>query len=121
LKRMGIPSQVLDVTRDLHRKIIFDHADYILLDWMLSSNVTADMVLKKAIRLINTIEDIKSEFNKNPARVITFSALDEDQIHVPANRYFEHTGHLEKSVPRAQALQKFSRLMHNSMEARVVT
>lgn len=100
LKKMGIQSNVITNASSLHRKIILDHADYILLDWMLSSNLTADMVMKKAIRLINSASYFKTEFTQQPAHVVTYSSLAEDEITVPKSDFFEHMGHLEKSTDR---------------------
>lgn len=114
LKKMGIHANVITNASNLHRKIISDRADYILLDWMLNSNLTADMVMKKAIRLINSASYFKDDFANDPAHVVTYSSLAEDEINVPKSVFFEHMGHLEKSTPRHEVLKKFSELVYNS-------
>lgn len=120
LKRLGIAASVITDTRDLHRKMTFDKADFILLDWMLSTELTADMVMEKAIRLINSFAELKTEFKERPPQVVTFSVLEKSKINVPASQYFEHVEHLEKSSPREDVLHRFSELIQNTMHEREV-
>ncbi len=120
LKRFGITANVITDTHDLHRKLSFDRADFILLDWMLSTDLTADMVMKKAIRLINSISKLKTEFKEQPPQVVTYSTLEKNQINVPSSQYFEHVEHLEKSIPREDVLYRFSELIQNTMHEREV-
>ncbi len=115
LKRFGIAANIITDTRDLHRKLSFDRADFILLDWMLSADLTADMVMKKAIRLINSFSNLKAEFKDRPPQVVTYSVLEKDQIHVPSSQYFDHVAHIEKSTPRKEVLHRFSEMIQNSM------
>lgn len=115
LKKLGINAKVITETQDLHHKMCFEHADFILLDWMLSTNLTADMVMDRAIRLIDTTSRLEKEFKAHPAHVVTYSSLDKNKIHVPESQYFEHMEHLEKSIPRQEVLQRFSEIINNSM------
>lgn len=120
LKRCGITANVITDTHDLHRKLSFDRADFILLDWMLSTELTADMVMNKAIRLINSFTDLKTEFKERPPQVVTYSVLEKSQINVPRSQYFEHVEHLEKSIPREDVLHRFSEIIQNTMNEREV-
>lgn len=114
LMRLGINANVITDVRDLHRRMSFERADYILLDWMLSSDLTAAMVMEKAIRLISTFSDLKHEFEEQPPQVMTYSVLAEHQIQVPKSQFFDHVGHLEKSKSSTAAITQFSKLIHNA-------
>jgi CheY-like chemotaxis protein len=108
LESQGIRSDIITDPSDLHRKISFDEVDFILLDWMLSSNLTADMVMRRAIRIIGTFSDLQQKFQKHPAQVVTYSALEEDKIHVPESEFFHHLGHLDKSTPYQDMIHHLS-------------
>lgn len=114
LRRLGIEAGIVTNARDLHRRIIADRADYILLDWMLGSNITADMVMKKSIRIIDSASYFTEDFTNNPAHVVTYSSLTEDEIDVPLSPFFDYMGHLKKSAPRKEVLKKFSRMIYDT-------
>jgi len=115
LESKGIHADIITDATDLHRRISFDEVDFILLDWMLSSNLTADMVMLRAIRIISTFSDLQRKFQEHPARVVTYSAMDEHDIHVPHSEFFNHLEHMDKSTPYKEVIQRLSGLIQGQV------
>lgn len=111
LRRQGIFAEVITQTDEVHRRISFDRADFILLDWMLDEHLTADMVVSRSIRLIDAFADLREKFTMSPPRVVTFSVLDREMVRLPQSRFFSHHDHLEKSMSHADVIARLMRMI----------
>lgn len=111
LRREGIFAEVITQTDEIHRRISFDRADFILLDWMLDEHLTADMVVSRSIRLIDAFSDLREKFTTRPPRVVTFSVLERSLVRLPPSKFFDHHDHLEKSLPHSDVITKLMQLI----------
>lgn len=113
MKKIGCETEVATRYEDLHRKITFSDADFIVMDWQLNDNVTADMVMARAARLISAFSDLRRKFHSHPPSIVTYSVLDRDDIQLPAEgmEYFKHLDHWQKPVPFADIMRRASNLM----------
>lgn len=114
LRQRGYFSEVITQTDEIHRRISFDRADLILLDWMLDEQLTADMVVSRSIRLIDAFSDLREKFTRHPPRVVTFSVVDRASVRLPQSRFFCHLAHLEKSMPRADVISRLLDLIEEA-------
>jgi CheY-like chemotaxis protein len=108
LRQFGCQTEVATTHEDLHHKISFGDMDLILLDWMLDDHTTADNVVEKSVRLINTFSDLRHRFSESRPRVVTYSALDAKDIVMPqsSKEYFEHLDHWQKPLPFIEVLER---------------
>jgi CheY-like chemotaxis protein len=113
LNQLGCETEIATRHEDLHRKIIFSDADYILLDWNLNDKVTADRVVAKAVRLIETFSDLRQKFTAHKPRIVTHSVLDREHVALPqsGHDYFEHLDHWQKPVPFTEIIERASGLL----------
>jgi CheY-like chemotaxis protein len=109
----GITADVATQHEDLHRRIIAQPVDFILMDWQLNGTVTADQVVERATRLIDTFSDLRERFMSARPRVVTYSVLERDNIALPlsGNKYFMHVDHWQKPMPFHEVVEKASALL----------
>jgi len=100
LTKLGWETQIATKHEDLHRTIVDSRVDYILLDWRLNNDVTADSVVAKATRLIGTFSDLRNKFKECRPRIVTYSALPRQQIKLPddAREFFDYLDHWQKPM-----------------------
>ncbi len=100
-EKAGLHTDVAVRHQELHRKIVNADFDYIVFDWNLNDAITADLVIDRAIRLINAFSDLREKFYEHKPRIVTFSAMDAQDIHMPTagNEYFDYLGHWRKPMP----------------------
>lgn len=114
LRRQGIFAEVITQTDEIHRRISFERADFILLDWMLDEHLTADMVVSRSIRLIDAFADLREKFLTRPPRVVTYSVLEREQVRLPQSRFFDHHDHLEKSMNHSEVIDRLTRMIEEA-------
>lgn len=100
----------------LHRKIISSNADLIFMDWKLNNHVTAGEVMERASRVITAFSDLRQKFSEHKPKVVTYSVLGRDEIHLPAEgeNFFDHTDHWQKPMPFAEVISRGSSLLNVS-------
>lgn len=113
LNQLGCQIDVATKHEGLHQKIIAGKPDYILLDWKLGNQITADMVVERSMRLINTFSDIREKFRAHKPRVVTYSALKQEQIILPeaCDEFFQYMGHWRKPMPLSELIKRTSELI----------
>jgi CheY-like chemotaxis protein len=111
--RLGWKADVVVHHEGLHTKLAEETIDYILLDWNLNGAVTADQVLEKTIRLIETFSDLQEKFRYNKPCIMTYSVLDREKIKLPADaeKYFEHLHHWQKPIPYWEVVTRATETM----------
>lgn len=110
-RQFGCQTEVVTETQDLHRLMSFEKADFIVLDWMLSERVRANQVVEKAIRLIDTFSDLREKFSRHHPKIVTYSVLDETQVSLPMNQYFDHADHWQKPIQFSELTARTSELL----------
>ncbi len=110
-KQLGCKTIVSDGHDGASHKMSFQDVDFIVLDWMLGNNLSADELVKKSTRIINAFKDLKSRFQHQHAKVITYSALDKSKIHLPDSEYFDHLDHWQKPVNYSELARRASDLL----------
>lgn len=113
LVQLGCETEIVTRHQDLHRKLSFDRADYIFLDWMLNDRMTADKVIEKASRLIGSFSELREKFIGNKPRVVTYSVLDRNETLLPASgeKYFEHLDHWQKPMGLSEIVERATTLL----------
>jgi len=106
--KVGWHTDVAVKHEELHRKIVNNDYDCILLDWTLNDSVTGDLVVERAVRLIDAFSDLQEKFSDHRPRLVTFSATDRDQIKLPeaGKDYFDYAGHWKKPMPFAEVVAR---------------
>lgn len=117
--QLGCETEVATSHEGLHRKLLQSPADYIFLDWRLNGEVTADQVVEKAIRYIDTFSDLREKFTGHRPRVVTHSVLDREQVTLPSagTPYFDHLDHWQKPMPFHEVVKRASQLFAASTAA----
>lgn len=108
LEKMGFHTEVATQFEGLHTKIITTQAEYILLDWQLNGQMTADKVFERAHRLLDAFSDLRARFIHHKPKVITYSVLPRDEVILPTagDRYFTHFDHWQKPLAMAELIQR---------------
>ncbi len=110
-KQLGCKTILSDGHDGASHKMSFQDVDFIVLDWMLGDNLSADELVKKSTRIINAFKDLRSRFLHQHAKVITYSALDKSKVNLPDNEYFDHLDHWQKPVNFAELTRRASDLL----------
>lgn len=110
-KQLGCKTIISDGHDGASHKMSFQDVDFIVLDWMLGNNLSADELVKKSTRIINAFKDLRSRFQNQHAKVITYSALDKSKIHLPDSEYFDHLDHWQKPVNYNELARRASDLL----------
>jgi CheY-like chemotaxis protein len=97
--------------QDAPRRISAGKADIIILDWMLGERVMADKVLLESIDMIDRFKSLRSQFCQHKTKLISYSSLHADQLHIPDNRYFEHFDHWRKPMNRHELIHRANMLL----------
>ncbi len=113
-EKAGLHTDVAIRHEELHRRLINEDFDYIVFDWTLNDAVTAEMVMERAIRLIKTFSDLRKKFNDHRPRIVTYSATDLRDIHMPeaGSEYFEYIGHWRKPMPFAEVVSRAKKWLY---------
>ena len=110
-KQLGCKTIISDGHDGASHKMSFQDVDFIVLDWMLGNNLSADELVKKSTRIINAFKDLRSRFLHQHAKVITYSALDKSKIHLPDSEYFDYLDHWQKPVNYTELARRASDLL----------
>ncbi len=110
-KQLGCKTILSDGHDGASHKMSFQDVDFIVLDWMLGNDLSADELVKKSTRIINAFKDLRSRFQQQHAKVITYSALDKSKIHLPDSEYFDHLDHWKKPVNYTELTRRASDLL----------
>ncbi|OFZ32047.1 MAG: hypothetical protein A2622_12515 [Bdellovibrionales bacterium RIFCSPHIGHO2_01_FULL_40_29] len=97
-KQLGCKTIISDGHDGASHKMSFQDVDFIVLDWMLGDNLSADELVKKSTRIIDAFTDLRNKFQLHHAKVITYSALDRSKVQLPETKYFDHLDHWQKPV-----------------------
>jgi CheY-like chemotaxis protein len=113
-EKAGMHTDVAVRHQQLHQKIINADFDYLIFDWNLNDAVTADLVLEKTIRLIDTFSDLREKFTEHKPRIVTYSATDAQDIHMPptGSEYFDYIGHWRKPMPFAEIISRAKKWLY---------
>lgn len=93
------------------RKISSGKADIIILDWMLGERMMADKVLNETIYIIEKYKSLRSQFCRQRTKLISFSSLAAEELHIPDNLYFEHFDHWRKPMDRTELIRRANTLL----------
>ena len=110
-KQLGCKTILSDGHDGASHKMSFQDVDFIVLDWMLGDNLSADQLVKKSTRIIDAYKDLRSKFHNQHAKVITYSALDRSKVHLPESQYFDHLDHWQKPVNYTELTKRASDLL----------
>ena len=110
-KQLGCKTILSDGHDGASHKMSFQDVDFIVLDWMLGDNLSADQLVKKSTRIIDAYKDLRSKFHNQHAKVITYSALDRSKVHLPDSEYFDHLDHWQKPVNYTELTKRASDLL----------
>lgn len=97
-KQLGCQTQVMTDPSEVHRRLSFEEADLIVLDWKLSEELEGKDVVDRANKLIDTFSDLRDRFSLSRGKVITHSVLPRGKISMPVNGYFQHYDHWKKPM-----------------------
>lgn len=95
-KKLGCNTIISNGQNGAAHTMSFQDVDFIVLDWMLGEDLSADKLVKRSSRIIDAFKDLRLRFKQHHGKIITYSVLDRSQIHVPENQYFEHLDHWQK-------------------------
>lgn len=110
-KQLGCKTILSDGHDGASHKMSFHDVDFIVLDWMLGDNLSADQLVKKSTRIIDAYKDLRSKFHNQHAKVITYSALDRSKVQLPESEYFDHLDHWQKPVNYTELTKRASDLL----------
>jgi CheY-like chemotaxis protein len=110
-QQFGCETEVVTRTEDMHRIMSFRDADFIVLDWMLSERLRANQVIEKATRIIDSFSDLRERFRHKHPKIVTYSVLDQSQIALPENPYFDHFDHWQKPIQFSELSARTSELL----------
>ena len=110
-KQLGCKTILSDGHDGASHKMSFQDVDFIVLDWMLGDNLSADQLVKKSTRIIDAYKDLRSKFHNQHAKVITYSALDRSKVQLPESDYFDHLDHWQKPVNYTELTKRASDLL----------
>lgn len=110
-KQLGCKTILSDGHDGASHKMSFQDVDFIVLDWMLGDNLFADQLVKKSTRIIDAFKDLRSRFQHQHAKVITYSALDRSKVNLPQTEYFDHLDHWQKPVNYSELTKRASELL----------
>ncbi len=112
LIKAGWQTEIATGYEDLHRRIVDSDHDFILLDWRLNGEVTADRVVTKAVRLIEAFADLREKFRLKRPRIVTNSVLERSRCVLPdaGREYFNYVDHWQKPMPFQEVLTRASGL-----------
>ena len=110
-KQLGCKTILSDGHDGASHKMSFQDVDFIVLDWMLGDNLSADQLVKKSTRIIDAFKDLRSRFQHQHAKVITYSVLDKSKVHLPPTEYFDHLDHWQKPVNYSELTKRASDLL----------
>lgn len=110
-RQLGCKTILSDGHDGASHKMSFQDVDFIVLDWMLGNDLSGDELVKKSNRIINSFKDLKSRFQQQHAKVITYSALDKSKIHLPESDYFDHLDHWKKPINYTELARRASDLL----------
>ncbi|MBC7753625.1 MAG: hypothetical protein H7Z71_05255 [Moraxellaceae bacterium] len=110
-KQLGCKTILSDGHDGASHKMSFQDVDFIVLDWMLGDNLSADQLVKKSTRIIDAYKDLRSKFHNQHAKVITYSALDRSKVQLPQSDYFDHLDHWQKPVNYTELTKRASDLL----------
>lgn len=105
-QQLGCETQVVTDPYVMSRKISFGEADFIILDWKLDRDTEGSDVIKRATRMIDSFNDLRAQFGRHQAKVITHSVLSGADIQMPESRYFQHMDHWQKPLRYDQLVQR---------------
>jgi CheY-like chemotaxis protein len=113
LGQLGCQTEIATGHEGLHRRLVTCDADYIFLDWKLNDSVTADQVMDKAVRYIDTFSDLRQHFTEHRPHIVTHSILDRQQVLLPTGgvSYFNHLDHWQKPMPFQEVVKRASDLL----------
>ena len=97
-RKLGCNAIISDGQNDAFHTLSYQDVDFVVLDWMLGEDLSADKLLKRSAEIIGTFKDLRLGFKRQPAKIITYSILDRSEIRLPENEYFEHLDHWQKPV-----------------------
>lgn len=89
---------------DAQRRLVSAKADLVILDWVLGLNERADDILDRCIRIIAKYNLHQPNGTSHKTKLITYSSLAKDQIHVPESKYFDHLDHWQKPIQQRDIL-----------------
>lgn len=110
-KQLGCKTILSDGHDGASHKMSFQDVDFIVLDWMLGDNLSADELVKRSTRIIDTYKDLRARFHNQHAKIITYSALDRSKVHLPESDYFDHLDHWQKPVNYTELTKRASDLL----------
>lgn len=110
-KQLGCKTILSDGHDGASHKMSFQDVDFIVLDWILGDNLSADELVKKSTRIIDAFKDLRARFQNQHAKVITYSALDKSKVHLPDNEYFDHLDHWQKPVNYTELARRASDML----------
>ena len=110
-KQLGCKTIVSDGHDGASHKMSFQDVDFIVLDWILGDNLSADELVKKSTRIIDAFKDLRTRFQNQHAKVITYSALDKSKVQLPDNEYFDHLDHWQKPLNYSDLVRRASKLL----------
>lgn len=110
-KKLGCNAIISDGKGGVSHTMSFQDVDFIVLDWMLGDDLSADQLVKRSTRIIDAFKDLRLRFKRQHGKIITYSVLDRSEIQVPENQYFEHLDHWQKPFKQAELIAKASELL----------
>lgn len=110
-KQLGCKTILSDGHDGASHKMSFQDVDFIVLDWILGDNLSADELVKKSTRIIDAFKDLRARFQHQHAKVITYSALDKSKVRLPDNEYFDHLDHWQKPVNYSELARRASDML----------
>jgi len=113
LDQLGCKTSVATHHEDLHRTIADEDLDYIFKDWRLNNEVTANRVVSKTVRLIDTFSDLREKFSQHRPRIVTHSVVGRSEIDLPTSSadYFEYLDHWQKPMAFSEVVRRASDLL----------
>ncbi len=110
-RQLGCKTILSDGHDGASHKMSFQDVDFIVLDWILGDNLSADELVRKSTRIIDAFKDLRARFQNQHAKVITYSALDKSKVHLPDNKYFDHLDHWQKPVNYSELARRASDML----------
>ncbi len=110
-KQLGCKTILSDGHDGASHKMSFQDVDFIVLDWILGDNLSADELVNKSTRIIDAFKDLRARFQNQHAKIITYSALDKSKVQLPDNEYFDHLDHWQKPVNYSELARRASDML----------
>jgi PleD family two-component response regulator len=87
--------------------------DIVILDWVLDQHVDAGNVVKLCTKTIEKFAGTENPQHYKKPRIVTYSSLLADEIHLVPSPYFEYFEHWQKPIPQRDLLGRALGLLGN--------